>query len=255
MTTPGCGNFPAKSVPCSALRVDDHAPRASVQSGQSQWTDVPGLGYCLPLARIPFCRVGEGSPTMPASPANASSPPHAGDARGTQPTGTSLLGRLAPVMVSVAVLGVSILVFLGQRSMAQRAAIAGEQAYADQVSYWIMPAVDKHHVETLYVQNRGMTPVSMVILGLPAISPAAGTAVPSRAGFGSIPSCMTLEASLPGMTTKIAGSYLQFTDSTGRTWVRTSRGKLNTLSSAHYGTPPAEVPLNQRHFLPMEGCS
>ena len=192
---------------------------------------------------------------MPAPPANASPVPYASDARRTTPTGRSLLRRLAPVMTSMAALIVSIVVFLGQRDMAQRAAIASEQTYADQISYWIMPEASNHHPKTLFVQNRGTAYISGVTVSLYAIDSSAGAPVPRRIGFGSIPPCTTLEAGLPGIIIKVSSSDIEFIDSAGLTWVRTSRGKLNVVSAARHDASPDAALVKQRLLLPVKACS
>jgi hypothetical protein len=160
----------------------------------------------------------EGSPAMPAPPADAPLLPASSHVRAAWPTGRQSPVRLLSVVVSITALVVSIIVFFDQRNMARRVSVADRQAYADQVSYWIMPAAGKPHVETLFVQNRGETPISRIMLGLPAISPKAEAAVSAGAGFSTIPPCTTLKVDLQSTiagAARLSKPTLRFTDVNG----------------------------------------
>jgi hypothetical protein len=191
---------------------------------------------------------------MPVPPANASAPPPESGVRATRLAGRPVPRRLVPVMLSMTALLVSILAFLTQRNVDQMAAIPNQQANADQVTYWTLPATGNPHHETLFVQNRGTAPISEVIFGLPMARPAAEATVFTRARFGSVTPCTTLKAQLPRSIAKVGKSYIQFTDATGLTWLRTSWGRLNRVPTLHDNVPPDNALVKQRQFLPVKGC-
>lgn len=191
---------------------------------------------------------------MPAPLANASSPPSGGDVSATQLTGRSLSRRLVPVIVSMAALIVSTLVFLNQRSVDQRTVIANQQANAGQVTYWVLPAASNRHHETLFVQNHGTVPISGVILDLSTVDPKTEATISARAGFGSIAPCTILEVDLSNAPAEAAKSYIQFTDAAGLTWVRTSWGQLNMVPTQRDNGPSNHALMKQRQFLPVKGC-
>lgn len=191
---------------------------------------------------------------MRAPPANASSLPSGSDVRATRLTGRSLSRRLAPVMISTAALIVSVLAFLNQRSVDERAVIANQKADAGQVTYWILSAGGNPRHETLFVQNRGTAPISGVTLDLPTVDPRTEATVSARAGFGSIKSCTILKADLSSMIVEVSKSYIQFTDATGLTWVRTSWGQLNMVPTPYDNAPPDHALMKQRQFLRVKSC-
>lgn len=191
---------------------------------------------------------------MPAPLANTSSPPSGGDVSATQLNGRSLSRRLVPVMVSMTALIVSILAFLNQRSVDQRTMIASQQADAGQVTYWILPAASNRYHEILFVQNRETALISGVILDLSAVDPKTEATTSARAGLGSIAPCTLLEVDLSSTLAEVAKSYIQFTDVTGLTWVRTSWGQSNMVPTQHDNAPPNRALIKQRQFLPVKGC-
>ena len=195
---------------------------------------------------------------MPAPRADAPSSPDESYERAAWLTGRPLPVRLLSVVVSITALIVSIIIFSGQRDMAQRLAAADRQAHAGQVSFWIMPAAGKSHVETLFVQNRGEAPISGVTLHLPAVGPKPEAAVSAGAGFSTIPPCTVLKADLQSEIAPPAKSHrptLRFTDVNGHTWLRTSAGKLSMVPALRSHAPSGEALMRHKRLLPLKGCT
>lgn len=151
----------------------------------------------------------------------------------------------------------SILAFLEQRTTDQSAVIAAQKAYADKVSYWVIPTDNQPLAPTLAIQNRSSAPISKVTMGL-AFRWVSGREVGEsldNINAGLIPPCSIVKTNLQGVLQGALSGLrkgrglavlsgfapvgkdirfwvsipsMAFTDANGLTWIRSSNGQLAT---------------------------
>ena len=141
-----------------------------------------------------------------------------------------------PAVVSVAALIISLLTYQNQRAanaeqnaIDAAAAASSREAYAAQVSYWLVAGAANAPPD-LVVQNRGSAP----ILDVTATITASRRNVALYNGavlLGTIPPCSIVTTSVIAMVVKVlASTYdvrsLYFTDASGLSWERLNRGVL-----------------------------
>lgn len=195
--------------------------------------------------------MGVGKEALPerASSAGAASATRRGKIK--QGFRSDLFKTIMPSLIAIGALIVSFLAFADQHGVDQSAAISARQAYAAQVSWWLLPSRSKDHGFYLIIQNRGHTPIYnvTVYMNVGEEGSDANATPPVRVILRDdiIPPCATdttrpLDAVIKNSNKngKIYGSgaafptvvnstveKIAFTDVTGMTWYRSSVGNLS----------------------------
>ena len=151
-----------------------------------------------------------------------------------------------PISVSVVALVVSILTYVDQHNIDQATVISAQQAYASQVSFWLVQ-VHGSSTPQLVIQNRSFAPISNVFLQISASRYRGWLEIDTPAGVGTIPPCSldttsTLKESALAASHQTLGApkdfamsvvRLTFTDASGITWARLPNETLVRYTGNH----------------------
>src|SRR5262245_30730292 len=143
------------------------------------------------------------------------------------------VGAIAPVIVSILALTISLLAYSDQHRADQAAAISARQTYATKVSFWTQARTRRS--SWVLIENQADAPISNVIIRLIDIDGRF-----KAVSIGTVPPC-AIERKLihigifgvqylPAKSLLTGVESVAFTDNNGLAWIRSWDGKLKEHS-------------------------